>query len=42
VAARRDRLWFSVIDVEDITGEWVEAAFDELALDFADEDAPPA
>lgn len=42
VAARRSTLWFSVIDVEDITAEWVEAAFDELALEFADEDAPPA
>jgi len=42
VAARRGALWFSVIDVEEISAEWVESAFDDLKLEFADSDEPPA
>jgi glycerol-1-phosphate dehydrogenase [NAD(P)+] len=38
VAARRASLWFSVIDVEEITSEWVELAFDELQLEFSEVD----
>jgi glycerol-1-phosphate dehydrogenase [NAD(P)+] len=42
VASRRESLWFSVIDVEEITEAWVDCAFDELRLEFAETDAPPA
>jgi glycerol-1-phosphate dehydrogenase [NAD(P)+] len=41
VASKRE-LWHSVINEIDITAEWVERAFDDLRLEFADTDDAPA